>query len=142
LAFEVDPESEIIAGPWWRHPTDSTLDGIVTSLLLLQGSEHGPVSGVLERWSDVCLEQIRNLGPPTVPWPEGDQEVLTKVLAKGQEMDTTLQILKLDHDTYYGFPPSPETVMDHWMMSGKMARRGRKGPDWPPPEHLRRRPRN
>jgi hypothetical protein len=49
LAFEVDPESEIIAGPWGRHPTDSALDGITTGLLLLQGSEHGPVARVLER---------------------------------------------------------------------------------------------
>ncbi len=74
--------------------------------------------------------------------PEADQEVLTKVLAEGLEMDATLRLLKLDHDTYCSFPPSPEAVIDHWMMSGKTARRGRKGADWPPPEHLRRRPRN
>jgi hypothetical protein len=140
LAFEVDPESEIIAGPWWRHPTDSVYDGITTGLLLLQGSEHGPVAGVLEHWSDVCLEQIQDLGPPTVPWPEGDQEVLTKVLARCPQMDATLQLLKLDHDTYCGVGKAcPEAVIDHWMMSGKMARRGRR--DWPPPEHLRRGPR-
>ncbi len=143
LAFEVDPQSEIIAGPWWRYPELSDYEGITTGLLLFQGSERGPVAGVPERWSDVCLEQIRNLGPPTVPWPEGDQEVLTKVLlAECPEMDATLRLLKLDHDTYCAFPPTPEAVIDHWMMSGKMARRGSKGSDWPPPEHLRRRPRN
>lgn len=142
LVFELAPEAEIIAGPWWEHPSDSSYDGITTGLLLLQGREDGPVGRALQRWCEACLEQIRNLAPPTVPWLESDQEVLTKVLSGWDEADGPLEVLKLDHDTFCGIPsadgtPPPEALIDHWMMSAK-TRPGRRGPDWPPPEHLRR----
>jgi hypothetical protein len=144
LIFEIDPETEAIAGPWWRHPDDSCYDTITTGLLLLQGTEHGPVAEVLARWSRSCVAQIKDLGPPLVPWPEGDQEVLTRLLAQPPGTAAGFQLLKLDHDTYCGIPlpdgkPRPGALVDHWMMSAKMGRKNSKrGPDWPPPEHLRR----
>lgn len=150
LSFEVDPDTEIIAGPWWQHPDDRSYDTITTGLLLLQGLEHGPVAKILARWSRACLEQIQDLGPPLVPWPEGDQEVLARMLEQSPRAETqeTFQLLKLDHGVYCGIPssdgePHPDALIDHWMMSAKMGRpSSKRGPDWPPPEHLRRVHRN
>jgi hypothetical protein len=143
LDFGLDPEAEIIAGPWWHDPNDSRYDTITSGLLLLQGVGQGPVAEILNGWSRACLEQIENLAAPKVPWPEGDQEVLTDVLAQSSEAGLSFSILKLDHEQYCGIPtekgePQPGALVDHWMMSAKMGRKGKRGEDWPPPEHLRR----
>jgi hypothetical protein len=143
LNFEIDPASELIAGPWWYDPTNSDYDAITTGLVLFQGNKDGTVAKILDVWSNDCLDQIQNLRPPTVPWPEGDQEVLTNILAQFPEEEHGLRILKLDHDQYCGIPtasgqPQPDALVDHWMMSAKMGRKGKRGDNWPPPEHLRR----
>jgi hypothetical protein len=143
LDFGLDPGAELIAGPWWHHPNDSRYDTLTSGLILFQGARQGPVAGILKRWSQACLEQIENLAPPTVSWPEGDQEVLTNILAQLPVAESSFSILKLDHDKYCGIPsdkgePQPGALVDHWMMSAKMGRKGKRGEDWPPPEHLRR----
>ena len=143
LDFELGPDEEIIAGPWWHHPDDSRYDTITSGLILFQGSAGGPVAEVLRRWSLACLEQIEHLGAPTVPWPEGDQEVLNSVLSQSPDLASRFRLLKLDHDKYCGIPtdsgePQPDALVDHWMMSAKMGRKGWRGDDWPPPERLRR----
>jgi hypothetical protein len=143
LDFRLDPGAEVIAGPWWQHPDDSRYDTITSGLLLFQGAAQGPVADILQRWSRACLEQIEKLAAPTVPWPEGDQEVLTHTLAQAAEAGLNFDLLRLDHDKYCGIPtdegePQPGALVDHWMMSAKMGRKGRRGDDWPPPEHLRR----
>lgn len=143
LNFEVDPESELIAAPWWYDSGNSDYNTITTGLFLLQGNKEGTVAKILDLWSNDCLDQIRDLRPPTVPWPEGDQEVLTNILVQYPEEESNLKILRLDHDRYCGIPlpsgqPQPDALVDHWMMSAKMGRKGKRGDNWPPPEHLRR----
>jgi hypothetical protein len=98
---------------------------------------------ILKLWRQSCLEDIKNLAPSTAPWADGDQEVLTGVLTRSAEAGSNFRILKLDHDEYVGIPsdkgePRPGALVDHWMMSAKMGRKGWRGDDWPPPEHLRR----
>jgi hypothetical protein len=143
LEIELDPMAEAIAAPWWFNPNDSAYDTITSGLLLLQGASHGPVAKILSLWSHACLQQIEHLGPSIVPWADSDQEVLTTVLAQLPESDSNYSLLKLDHDRYCGIPdaqgdPQPDALVDQWMMSAKMGRKGRRGEDWPPPEHLRR----
>jgi hypothetical protein len=143
LDFRLCPDREIIAGPWWYHPNDSRYDTITSGLLLFQGTAQGPVADILRCWSRACLEQIEKLAAPTVPWPEGDQEVLTHTLAEAAEAGLNVEILKLDHDKYCGIPtdegkPQPNALVDHWMMSARMGRKGKRGDNWPPPEYLRR----
>lgn len=143
LDFELDPAAEIIAGPWWDDPNNGDYDTITSGVILFQGASNGPVAKILKLWREACLEQIQNLPAPTVPWLEGDQEVLTKALAQFPEEDSGFKILKLDHDKYCGIPmangePQPDALIDHWMMSAKMGRSGKRGPDWPPPEHIKR----
>ncbi|MGA9770430.1 MAG: hypothetical protein WBV94_15430 [Blastocatellia bacterium] len=143
LGFELDPEAEVIAGPWWFDPNDSRYDAITSGMLLFQGTRHGPMAEILKLWRQSCLQEIENLVPSTVPWADGDQEVLTRVLAQSIETGLDFHILKLDHDEYVGIPtdkgePRPGALVDHWMMSAKMGRKGWRGDDWPPPEHLRR----
>ncbi len=142
LTFEIDARAEVIASPWWVDVNDSAHDGVTTGLLYLQGAPGGPVARAVARWTDICLQEIRDLPAPKVPWPEGDQEVLSRVIV---EFGATIDLVRLDHDSYVGIPsadgsPTPGALIDHWMMSAKMARPSpRRGPDWPPPEHLRRR---
>lgn len=143
LDIELDPLAEAIAAPWWFNPNDSTYDTITTGLLLLQGASRGPVAKILSLWREACLQQITHLGSSTVPWADSDQEVLTTILAQLPEADSNYNLLKLDHDKYCGIPdakggPQPDALVDQWMMSAKMGRKGWRGPDWPPPEHLRR----
>jgi hypothetical protein len=143
LDIELDPTAETIAAPWWFNPNDSTYDTITSGLLLLQGASRGPVAKILGLWREACLQQIEHLGPSTVPWADSDQEVLTTVLAQLPEADANYSLLKLDHEKYCGIPdakgdPQPNALVDQWMMSAKMGRKGWRGTDWPPPEHLRR----
>jgi hypothetical protein len=143
LDIELDPMAELIAAPWWFDPNTSACDTITSGLLLLQGTSRGPVAKVLSLWSRDCLQQIEHLGPSTVPWADSDQEVLTRVLAQFPERAAHYSLLKLDHDKYCGIPdargdPQPDALVDQWMMSAKMGRKGRHGQEWPPPEHLRR----
>ncbi|MFP5260405.1 MAG: hypothetical protein ACLGJB_00825 [Blastocatellia bacterium] len=143
LGFELDPGVETIAGPWWYDPNDSRHDTITSGMLLFQGAEHGPMADILRLWRQSCLEEIENLAASTVPWADGDQEVLSRVLTQSARAGLSFHILKLDHDEYVGIPsdkgePRPGALVDHWMMSAKMGRKGKRGEDWPPPEHLRR----
>jgi hypothetical protein len=108
------------------------------------GREHGVVAHLLDLWSQACLRQVVDLGPPEVPWPDGDQEILTELLEHVAASEGGPHVIKLDHDTYCGIPladgrPRPDALVDHWMMSARMGRPApRRGSDWPPPEHLRR----
>jgi hypothetical protein len=144
LEFEIDPDAEGVAGPWWEHPDDRRYDTITTGLILFQGREHGVVANLLDLWSQACLRQVVDLGPPKVPWLDGNQEILTALLEHATAGEGTPHVVKLDHDTYSGFPladgrPRPDALVDHWLMSAKMGRPSpSRGPDWPPPEHLRR----
>ena len=143
LDIEFDTNSEVVAGPWWYDPENSDHDTICSGLLLFQGAKGGPVEKIIERWSADCLSQIRDLRPPTVPWLDGDQEVLTEVL-KGESLDAEYVLLKLEHDKYAAYANKDGTALegalvDQWQMSRRMKFPECRDRNWPPPEEARRR---
>jgi hypothetical protein len=142
LDFEVRPGAEIVAGPWW----DSVVENysmkfpyatITSGMLLFQGRRGGGVEKLLDQWSRECLTQIEALSPPTVPWLNGDQELLTDSIAQCVSSGFGVQILKLDYRRFCGLlrpgsERSTDAVVDHWVMSRKMKLRETREMVWPP----------
>jgi len=144
LDIEIDTGTELVAGPWWestkaRYTEIPHYETITSGLLIFQGAPSGPTANLLRLWRETCLDEIETLGPPTVPWIDGDQEVLTPILRE----DAGYQLMKLDYERYCG-EVSPEdgpkkgTLVDQWMMSRRMKLPETQDCEWPPPEHLRR----
>lgn len=144
LDIILEPQAEVIAGAWCHD--DPHLPGyahILSGLLVLQGGKQGPISALLAQWSAACLDRIRNLPPATVPWGDGDQEVLTEILKNFPESnDYTL--LKLEEEKYPSCPIMQDKFMlksliDHWDMGMNMRKPPeRRDQSWPPREEFRR----
>jgi hypothetical protein len=142
LDFAIEPDTEIVAGPWW----DSVEQGfqmefhyatIASGLLVFQGNLTGRTATLLARWSRECLEQIENLSAPTVSWLNGDQEVLTDSIALCAREGCGPELLKLDYKLFCGLlspgSDSPtEAAIDHWVMSRKMKLPSTREMVWPP----------
>lgn len=144
LDIELEPEAEVVAGPWWRHPKWPSYESIAGGFLLFQGSRNGPVEGILKEWSDTCIAHIQKLpDPPIVPWGDGDMEVLNIVLKNRSPEAANYHLIELDAGKYLGIvdqdgTPSPGALVDQWMMARKMKWPEHRERDWPPPEHARR----
>jgi hypothetical protein len=142
LDFEIDANRDIVAGPWWdsveeEFPIRSPYSTITSGMLVFQGSHTGSTERLLAHWSRACLEQIQNLSAPTVPWLNGDQEILTDSIAHCVRSGGGPQILKLNYRRFCGLvgpgSESPtEAVVDHWVMSRKMKLRETREMIWPP----------
>jgi hypothetical protein len=142
LDIELEPETETVAGPWWYDPKNSDHDTICTSLLVFQGSKGGVVEKIIEQWSTTCQSHIQDMRPPTVPWLDSDQEVLSAVTETFS--DSHYNLLRLEHDRYAANVNDdgtalPGALIDQWLMSRKTKRPESRGRDWPPPEEERRR---
>ncbi|HEY6352090.1 MAG TPA: hypothetical protein VI636_22060 [Candidatus Angelobacter sp.] len=144
LDITLEPQGEVIAGAWCDD--DQHVPGyahIFSGMLLLQGNKRGAIAGLLDQWSDACLSHIQNLPPATVPWGDGDQEVLTEILKNFPESNG-YTLLKLEEENYPSCPIMQgkfmlKSLIDHWDMGGymKMPREQRNG-SWPPAEEFRR----
>jgi hypothetical protein len=143
LDIELDPEAEVIAGPWWRHPKHPDHESIAGGFLLFQGSSNGPVEDILTKWSDTCVGHIQELpDPPIVPWGDGDMEVLNIVLNNHPPSSADYHLMELDAGKYLGIvdqdgTPAPGALVDQWMMARKMKWPVHRERDWPPPEDVR-----
>lgn len=139
LDFTVDPDIELVAGPWWIDPEGIAPDTIASGLLLFQGCKAGPMAKLIEIWRDECLRQIQHLPASVAPWPDGDQEVLTALMMKLLGKHNDFDLLKLDLDKYCGIANHDGTrikgaIVDQWQMSRKFLH-NQEG--WPPPEEQR-----
>jgi hypothetical protein len=144
LDVELDPEAEVVAGPWWRDPRHPDYESIAGGFLLFQGASRGPVEGILRKWSDMCLAHIQKLpDPPIVPWGCGDMEVLNLVLKNHPPSAESYKLIELDARKYLGIVdhdgiPAPGALVDQWMMARKMKWPKDRDKEWPPPEQSRR----
>jgi hypothetical protein len=126
LDVELDPESEVIAGAWWRDARYPGYDTIAGGLLLFQGSSSGTIEGILKQWSDTCITHIQTLpNPPLVPWGDGDQEVLNQILKIPPHSNRHYILIRLDADKYCavageGAIRVPEATADQCVMARKM----------------------
>jgi hypothetical protein len=142
LDFELEPDAEIVAGPWWdsvveKYPMAFPYATIASGTLVFQGKPAGAAETLLDHWSRECLMQIQALSAPTVPWLNGDQELLTDSIAHCVSLGFGLQLVKLDYRRFCGLlRPGLEgwtdAVVDHWVMSRKMKLRETRGMVWPP----------
>ena len=144
LDIELEPEAEVIAGPWWYDPENSAHDTICSGLMVLQGARGGAVERIIEQWSTACQSHIREMQAPTVPWLDGDQEVLTEVMQSVSGSNADFTLLKLEHDRYAAYANNdgttlPGALVDQWQMSRRMKFPECRGRNWPPPEEARRR---
>ena len=145
LDIELDSAAEVIAGAWWRDARHPGYDTIASGLLLFQGSSQGTIESILNHWSDTCLAHIQKLpDPPLVPWGDGDQEVLNKILKFRPRSDGHYILIRLDSDKYCAVVdkdgrPLPGALVDQWVMARKMKWPKDRDRDWPPPEEQRRR---
>jgi hypothetical protein len=143
LDIVLEPDAELIAGPWWYDPEDSNHDTICSGILLFQGGRHGIIESIIDQWSNACQSHIQDLRSPTVPWLDGDQEVLTEVMQSFPASDAQYVLLKLEHDKYAACvnrdgTTLPGALVDQWQMSRKMKFPECRDRNWPPPEEFRR----
>jgi hypothetical protein len=122
LDIQLDPQSEVIAGAWWRDARYPGYDTITSGLLLFQGTGRGTIETILQQWSTTCLGHIAKLPhPPLVPWGDGDQEVLTQILKTPPRCEKHYILIRLDADKYCavadkdGLPP-PGDAADQCVM--------------------------
>jgi hypothetical protein len=144
LDIALDPEAEVIAGPWWSDPKWPGYTTIAGGFLLFQGRPGGVVESILDEWSQTCVAHIENLpDPPLVPWLDSDQEVLSIILQNRPSTNGDYSLLKLDRQKYLGIVDHdgtrlPGALVDQWMMARKMKWPEHHGREWPPPEMARR----
>lgn len=143
LDVALEPDAEIIAGPWWYDRENKGLDTICSGLLVFQGSAQGTVERIIDRWADRCLSQIQELPLQNKPWPDSDQEVLTEVLDQFSGSGPQYTLIKLEHAKYVGCPVrdgklAGRALIDSWYMIEKMRLPENRDVDWPPPEEYRR----
>ena len=145
LDIMLAPQDEVIAGPWcyddYQKPGYAH---ICSGMLLFQGSRQGKVSHILKQWAEDCLTRIQNLPPATVPWGDGDQEVLTDILQAFPDLNSDYTLLKLDEEKYGSCPISQrkfmrQSLIDHWDMGTHMKTAPeQRDQNWPPSEEYRR----
>lgn len=145
LDITLESEDEVLAGAWcFDDPQVPGYAHILSGLLVLQGSEQGTVAAILDQWSAACLDRIGNLPPATVPWGDGDQEVLTEILKKFPESNGDYTFLKLEEEKYTSCPIVYgkfvlRSLVDHWDMGNSMKMPPeQRDKDWPPAEEFRR----
>jgi hypothetical protein len=147
LDIELEPDAEIVAGPWWPGQDWWPQEHICGGFLLFQGRTGGIVETIVSQWSQQCNRYIQHLPPAPPPGQRGtvrddDQKVLTDLLKRAAGSD--LLLLKLDWQKYCGVPddqtglPPKDALIDQWMMNEKMRYPENRGLDWPPPEEKRR----
>lgn len=149
LDIELDPDAEVIGGPWWA-PKELPVSErhLCSGLLLFQGNTGGIVESIVNQWAQQCISYIRNLPPAPPPdQPDkaryNDQKVLTDLLDK--HSNSHLLWLKLDYDKYCGVvdvrsgKPQLGALVDQWEMNEKMRLPQDRDRNWPPPEEVRRR---
>jgi hypothetical protein len=101
LEIELDLQSEVIAGAWWRDARHPGYDTIDSGLLLFQGCSRGTVESLLNQWSERCVSHIKKLpDPPLVPWGDGDQEVLNQILKVHPISNGHYILIQLDSKEY------------------------------------------
>src|SRR5205823_9590249 len=68
LDIELDPEAEVIAGPWYA-PEDAPDNEhhICGGFLVFQGETGGIVEAIINQWSRQCVSYITNLPPAPPP---------------------------------------------------------------------------
>lgn len=145
LDINLPPEDEVIAGPWcyddYQKPGYAH---ICSGMLLFQGGRQGKVSHIMTQWAEACLARIQNLPPTTVPWGDGDQEVLTEILQTFPDSNGDYTLLKLDEEKYGSCPISQrkfvrESLINHWDMGTHMKTPPeQRDRNWPPSEEYRR----
>jgi hypothetical protein len=145
LDIEIPDIPEVIAAPWcfddYQKPGYSH---ICSGMVFFQGARHGKVEAIIEQWSNDCLQSIRNLPPPTVPWGDSDQEILTDVLNRTPDSSGEYVLLKLDEEKYGACPISRQkfarqSLVNHWDMGTHMKTAPEsRNANWPPPEEYRR----
>jgi hypothetical protein len=148
LDIELDPDAEVIAGPWWTHKdTPPDEHHICGGLIVFQGAVGGIVDTIIAQWAQKCISYIEHLPPPPPPnrsdlARDDDQKVLTGLLKRASRSD--LVSVKLDYDKYCGVPdirsgaPRAGALVDQWMMNEKMRLPQDRDRNWPPPEGARR----
>lgn len=147
LDFEVEPESETIAGIWWFEPEVSEdLYHICSGLVMFQGLKSGAVQSILDQWAAECLLAI-TVPPRKSPYlscSETDQCRLTTLLRTGLAANRSFKLIKLSYDKYCGVPDwntgerQQGALVDQWMMGRRMTSPKNRGMNWPPPEEQRR----
>lgn len=143
LDILLEPEKEIIAGPWGGEEGTPD-DHILSGLLVFQGGKGGTVESIIDRWSTKCVSYICTPPPPSPVWQygEGDQEVLTTVL-KSENASRSFTLCKLDYNKYFGEPDyktgtsRPGSLVDQRMMNERMRFPKDRERNWPPPEQTR-----
>ena len=143
LDIELDPEAEVLAGPWWYDAEHPAYEGVRGGILLFQGRQQGKVESLMDQWSDKCLAYIQSLPPRVLPWPESDQEALNELLRGFPDTTAEGVFLKLEHSKYCGHltkygASRPGTLLIHWLMSAKMWLPEDSNMPWPPTEEYRR----
>jgi len=147
LDIELDPDAEIVAGPWWAGQDWLPEEHICGGFLFFQGRSGGIVETIISQWSQQCISYIQNLPPPHLVGRarlrDDDQKVLTDLLKRNTS--SHLLWLKLDFEKYCGIPdddtgfPPEKSLIDQWMMNEKMRLPQHRDLNWPPPEEARRR---
>jgi len=148
LDFEVEPESETIAIPWWTDPTVSENEHhLCTGFGMYQGTKSGIVQNILDQWTGASLHAITL--PPRksayLPGRETDQCLLTSIVKTVSGTHSNFVSLKLPYNKYCGAvdtktcTPNPDSLVDQWMMNQRMLSPKNRSRNWPPPEDQRRR---
>jgi hypothetical protein len=147
LDIELDPDAEVLAGPWWPGQDWWPQEHICGGFLLFQGRPGGVVETIVSQWSQQCTRYIERLPPAPPPGQrakvrDDDQKVLTDLLTGAPRSD--LVFLKLDWQKYCGVvddktgEPLKDALIDQWMMNEKMRYPENRDLNWPPPEEQRR----
>lgn len=143
LDFEVEPETESIAGVWWTDPgTPQHQHHVCGGLLLFQGSRGGTVHNILDQWTAECIRSITlpQVRSHYLPGPDTDQCLLTDIFKKheGNFVST-----KLSYEKYCAIPDKkdgtlrPGALVAQRMMNEKMRAPEDRNRNWPPPETAR-----
>jgi len=91
-----------------------------SGLLFFQGAKGGRVEGIIDEWSSLCVSQIENMPPSDPRWPDGDQEMLKKVMRDYTDTEG-YTLLKLDQEKYNAQRDeegtlTPGALVDQWVL--------------------------
>jgi hypothetical protein len=140
LDIELEPEAEVVAGSYVDPDDDEDMLG--GGFLFFQGAKGGRVEGIIDEWSSLCVSQIENVPPSNPHWPDGDQEVLKRVLHDYTDTEG-YTLLKLEQNKYNATPddngaPIPGALVDQLALGFKLRSLEDRDKQWTPPEEARR----